>query len=125
MYLDPDGYCMEVGALLTWIDCGNPECSTSSLSDPERYRGGYNNPKYIDSQRYYEEQAKTLETINIPIPEPVEIGINSFVGGFIIGYLSGSAGAAFTAGMSPFMSGVAVGLLTAIEELIQYFIGNP
>ncbi|MBR2421627.1 MAG: RHS repeat-associated core domain-containing protein [Oscillospiraceae bacterium] len=52
MFIDPDGYCSEVGALLTWIDCGDPNCPTSSLNDPGRYRNGYNNPKHIDSQRY-------------------------------------------------------------------------
>ena len=57
MFIDPDGYCKEVGALLTWIDCGDPNCPTSSLNDPGRYLGGYNNPKYTDTQRYYEEQA--------------------------------------------------------------------
>lgn len=65
MFVDPDGLCREVGALLTWIDCGNPDCPTSSLRDPERYRAGYNNPKHIDSQRYYEEQAIYNDTISI------------------------------------------------------------
>ena len=63
VFWDQDGYCREIGALLTWIDCGSPDCPTSSLSDPEHYRSGYNHPKYYDSQRYYEEQSKYNDTI--------------------------------------------------------------
>ena len=29
VYIDPDGLCREVGALLTWIDCRKPDCPTS------------------------------------------------------------------------------------------------
>ena len=29
-YIDPNGLCREVGALLTWIDCGSKHCPTSS-----------------------------------------------------------------------------------------------
>ena len=46
MFIDPDGYCTEVGALLTWVDCGNPFCPTSSLWQPTRYYSGDNRPKY-------------------------------------------------------------------------------
>ena len=34
MFIDPDGYCSEVGALLTWIDCQSIFCSTSSNYRP-------------------------------------------------------------------------------------------
>ena len=30
VFMDSNGYCREVGALLTWIDCENKHCPTSS-----------------------------------------------------------------------------------------------
>lgn len=122
MFNDPDGLCREVGALLTWIDCGDPDCPTSSLNDPERYTGGYNNPKYVDNQRYYEEQAKLLKPILIPIPEPVEVALGGFVVGFVPGALGGMPGAVGSGGASVLIAGVGAGLLGAIGALINYLI---
>ena len=68
MFSDPNGQCREVGALLTWIDCGSIQCSTSSLCQPERYYGGHNNPKhkeYVTLHRHYSEQKELQLRINI------------------------------------------------------------
>ena len=42
VFQDPDGLCREIGALLTWVDCGNSSCPTSSSQNPTRYSGGDN-----------------------------------------------------------------------------------
>ena len=70
MFIDSTGFCVEVGALLTWYDCGNHNCPTSSLRQPTRYAGGYNNPKnnyHIDSEPYWENLAK-MQEVNVSSP---------------------------------------------------------
>ena len=90
IFIDSTGFCMEVGALLTWYDCGSHNCSTSSLCQPSRYSGGYNNPKnnyHINSEPYWENLAKTQEvTISSPI---------TFYKGVPVIYIPGSSSFTF------------------------------
>ena len=89
-FVDPTGLCMEVGALLTWHDCGNHTCPTSSLSNPTRYSGGYNNPKnnyHIDSEPYWSELAKTQK---VTIQSPIGV-----YNGVLVVYVPGSSSFSF------------------------------
>lgn len=90
IFIDSSGLCTEVGALLTWFDCGNHNCPTSSLSQPSRYSGGYNNPKnnyHINSEPYWENLAKAQEvSFSIPL---------SFYNGVPVIYIPGDSSFSF------------------------------
>ena len=62
-FIDPDGLCRVVGALLTWVDCGKWSCPTSSWREPTRYYNDDNRPKHKYYVRYhqFEQERKMLE----------------------------------------------------------------
>ena len=53
MFSDPNGQCREVGALLTWIDCKSPYCSTSSRNQPTRYASNKTKLALVSSNGVY------------------------------------------------------------------------
>jgi len=68
MCIDPDGYCTEVGALLTWVDCGKQSCPTSSKRNPTRYYSGDNIPKH----EYYVKRHQ-IEYVNAKLESEIRM----------------------------------------------------
>ena len=67
LFLDPEGLCFEVGALLTWIDCGKIDCKTSK---------SYVEGDFSEELAVLRQETDTYKGVNVHMIMPGDAGFS-------------------------------------------------